>query len=102
MEQVKNHVSPSADSISEREVQPESRILTFAELQHLIESGKVDQIPNNKIIPDKLNVGLPHGHCNVHPLIGFDRKVPPVNLKLLQEKNPGSRLQRNYRSQRAE
>lgn len=35
----------------------ESRVLTFAELQELIETGKVDQIPNNKIIPEALNVG---------------------------------------------
>ncbi|KAL0945773.1 hypothetical protein HGRIS_012062 [Hohenbuehelia grisea] len=36
----------------------ESRVLTFAELQELIESGKVDQIPNNRVIPDALNVGI--------------------------------------------
>ena len=37
----------------------ETRILTFAELQELIETGKVDQIPNNKTIPDALNVAPP-------------------------------------------
>ncbi|KAG6812126.1 hypothetical protein H0H92_004240 [Tricholoma furcatifolium] len=37
----------------------ETRILTFAELQQLIESGKVDQIPNNKVIPELLNEAPP-------------------------------------------
>ena len=30
--------------------------LTFAQLKELIELGKTDEIPNNKIIPDGLNV----------------------------------------------
>ena len=34
----------------------ESRVLTFAELKELIETGNVDKIPNNKIIPERLNV----------------------------------------------
>jgi len=33
----------------------ENHVLTFAELKELIESGNVDKIPNNKIIPEKLN-----------------------------------------------
>ncbi|CCM05417.1 uncharacterized protein FIBRA_07634 [Fibroporia radiculosa] len=33
----------------------EPRILTFAELKALIEQGKTDQIPNNRIIPSELN-----------------------------------------------
>ncbi|KAG6889931.1 hypothetical protein C0995_013455 [Termitomyces sp. Mi166 len=37
----------------------EARALTFAELQELIESGKVDQIPNNKVIPERLNEAPP-------------------------------------------
>ncbi|KAG6884092.1 hypothetical protein C0993_001493 [Termitomyces sp. T159_Od127] len=37
----------------------ETRVLTFAELQDLIESGKVDQIPNNKRIPEGLNEAPP-------------------------------------------
>ncbi|KAG8215965.1 hypothetical protein J3R82DRAFT_7947 [Butyriboletus roseoflavus] len=32
------------------------RVLTFSELKSLIEQGKTDNIPNNKIIPDTLNV----------------------------------------------
>lgn len=37
-------------------VSEETRVLTFAELQQLIETGKVDQIPNNKVIPEAINV----------------------------------------------
>ena len=32
------------------------KTLTFAELQALIEQGRTDDIPNNKQIPDALNV----------------------------------------------
>ena len=35
-----------------------ARTLTFTELQALIEQGKTDKIPNNKHIPDDLNVCL--------------------------------------------
>jgi hypothetical protein len=34
------------------------RTLTFAELQSLIEQGKLDEIPNNKHIPDTINIVL--------------------------------------------
>jgi len=34
----------------------ENRVLTFSELVELIETGNVDKIPNNKIIPERLNV----------------------------------------------
>ncbi|KAI0039121.1 hypothetical protein FA95DRAFT_1504616 [Auriscalpium vulgare] len=37
----------------------ESRTLSFAELQLLIEQGKTDQIPNNKHIPEELNEAPP-------------------------------------------
>ncbi|KAF8553489.1 hypothetical protein OG21DRAFT_1523105 [Imleria badia] len=36
----------------------EMRVLTFVELKSLIEQGKTDNIPNNKIIPDILNDGI--------------------------------------------
>jgi len=36
----------------------ETRPLTFAELKTLIEQGKTDGIPNNKVIPDTLSVSL--------------------------------------------
>ncbi|KAI0299411.1 hypothetical protein B0F90DRAFT_1631463 [Multifurca ochricompacta] len=35
------------------------RSLTFGELQTLIEQGKTDEIPNNKLIPDALNDAPP-------------------------------------------
>lgn len=34
----------------------EPRTLTFAELKDLIEKGKTDQIPNNRHIPEAINV----------------------------------------------
>ncbi|RDB17059.1 hypothetical protein Hypma_001778 [Hypsizygus marmoreus] len=37
----------------------DTRVLTFAELQELIETGKVDQIPHNKVIPEVLNAASP-------------------------------------------
>ncbi|PCH37547.1 hypothetical protein WOLCODRAFT_128568 [Wolfiporia cocos MD-104 SS10] len=37
----------------------EPRTLTFAELKVLIEQGKTDQIPNNRIIPNELNKSPP-------------------------------------------
>lgn len=36
----------------------ETRLLTFAELTLLIQQGKTDNIPNNKVIPETLNVSL--------------------------------------------
>ena len=41
----------------------ENRVLTFAELKELIESGNVDKIPNNKIISEKLNVWVIFKTC---------------------------------------
>ncbi|PPQ99303.1 hypothetical protein CVT24_009171 [Panaeolus cyanescens] len=37
----------------------ETRVLSFAELKELIESGNVDKIPNNKIIPEAINDAPP-------------------------------------------
>ncbi|KAF5384340.1 hypothetical protein D9615_003380 [Tricholomella constricta] len=55
---------PEDDSTAHSSKEPtansdETRVLTFAELQELIESGKVDQIPNNKVIPERLNDAPP-------------------------------------------
>jgi hypothetical protein len=36
----------------------EARLLTFAELTMLIKQGKTDDIPNNKFIPETLNVSV--------------------------------------------
>lgn len=46
--------SASAPAASSDDAEPV--VLSFAQLQALIEAGKADQIPNNKIIPDELNV----------------------------------------------
>ena len=57
-------ISPSADrsvpeaTTAQPGVPVAARTLTFTELQALIEQGKTDEIPNNKHIPDALNVGL--------------------------------------------
>ncbi|KAF8497538.1 hypothetical protein F5888DRAFT_1613658 [Russula emetica] len=57
------HSTPEATVIQDQEVSPAipeaSRTLTFAELQSLIEQGKMDEIPNNKHIPDTINEAVP-------------------------------------------
>lgn len=45
----------------------EPRVLSFAELKELIESGRVDQIPNNKVIPEKLSVSFCLSYLCVTP-----------------------------------
>lgn len=37
----------------------EPQIMTFSQIQELIESGKVDDIPNNKVISGELNTERP-------------------------------------------
>lgn len=46
----------SGNEFSQISEHGEMRVLTFAELKSLIEQGKTDDIPNNKTIPDTLNV----------------------------------------------
>lgn len=58
------HSTPEATVIQQdQEVSPSipkaPRTLTFAELQSLIEQGKMDEIPNNKHIPDTINEAVP-------------------------------------------
>ena len=50
--------SSSATNGAGTETANPPRTLTFVELQALIEAGRVDEIPNNREIPDKLNVRL--------------------------------------------
>lgn len=38
----------------------EPQVLSFAELKELIEQGKTDQIPNNRVIPNDLSVHTPY------------------------------------------
>jgi hypothetical protein len=51
---------PEAAAVQDQAVPPviaeAPKALTFAELQTLIEQGKTDEIPNNKHIPDAINV----------------------------------------------
>ncbi len=46
----------SDERIPEATTAQDPPTLTFAELQTLIEQGKTDEIPNNKHIPDAINV----------------------------------------------
>ena len=52
-------ISGSARGLSARDHE-ETRILTFAELKVLIEEGKTDLIPNNRVIPETLSVRIIH------------------------------------------
>lgn len=54
---VNNDDRPASNTVVDGQATDEkNRVLTFAELKELIESGNVDKIPNNKIIPETLNV----------------------------------------------
>ena len=71
---------------------PESpRTLTFAELQSLVEQGKTDEIPNNKHIPDTINVVLVSFYVlsrlahDVH-----DRRPHPASRTPRSVRSPGS------------
>ena len=48
----------SAQTSLDPSTQDEPRILTFAQLKALIEQGRTDEIPNNKVIPNVLSVRL--------------------------------------------
>jgi hypothetical protein len=78
----------NANSVTEMAAE-EPRVLSFAELKELIEQGKTDQIPNNRIIPDELSV------CNVSPSRSFSfdmlyyRKRLLACLSLLSGRNLG-------------
>lgn len=78
-------------SNSEQGNDSESQVLTFAELKGLIESGNIALIPNNKIIPDRLNVGRADVH-HKHRFMLYRRKHPQVNRQLLLNENPGKAL----------
>ena len=46
----------SCQPTTQSDGEPSEHILSFAELKELIEQGKTDGIPHNRIIPDELNV----------------------------------------------
>lgn len=59
MDEAKKYESSLAElTKSNSDNEAESQVLTFARLKELIESKNVDQIPNNKVIPIKVNVGI--------------------------------------------
>ena len=47
---------PATTSIAVEGAKEEPQTLTFAQLKALIEQGRTDEIPNNKVIPDILSV----------------------------------------------
>ena len=54
---------PTEPQQQQQAVAEEIHTLSFAELKALIEEGKTDGIPNNKLIPNILNVSTPvHSH----------------------------------------
>jgi hypothetical protein len=83
--------TPEATAIQDEEVSPSipeaPRSLTFAELQSLIEQGKTDEIPNNKHIPDTINVVLVSYSIlsylahNVHDRRPYPPSRAPCNAK---------------------
>ncbi|THH27193.1 hypothetical protein EUX98_g6994 [Antrodiella citrinella] len=52
-------LAPQAEEPSTTQAPEEPRTLTFAELKELIESGRTDQIPNNRHIPNDLHPAAP-------------------------------------------
>ncbi|KAF5348025.1 hypothetical protein D9758_010037 [Tetrapyrgos nigripes] len=50
-----SNTSAPSDPAVANTTSDEPDVLTFAQLKALIESGNIDQIPNNKKIPDNLN-----------------------------------------------
>ncbi|KAJ8481809.1 hypothetical protein ONZ51_g5735 [Trametes cubensis] len=52
-------VPPSASQSSNGDSAPEPQMLSLAQLKALIEQGRTDEIPNNKIIPNVLSTEAP-------------------------------------------
>ncbi|KAI0744557.1 hypothetical protein C8Q76DRAFT_606262 [Earliella scabrosa] len=50
---------PAATSTAVEGAKEEPQTLTFAQLKALIEQGRTDEIPNNKVIPDTLSSESP-------------------------------------------
>ena len=101
------HSTPEATVIHDQEVSPsipEARsTLTFAELQSLIEQGKMDEIPNNKHIPDTINVVLVSYSilsCLAHKV--HDRRPYPASQAPRNAKSHGRshRIRNDVRSRR--
>jgi len=67
----------------------EPRVLSFQELKDLIESGRVDQIPNNKIIPEKFTVCVRGQKSGLEILTGSSlQEEPPSQSTATIRKKP--------------
>lgn len=67
----------------------ETHILSFEELRELILHGKTDQIPNNKDIPEKLNVRIISIDHNVAADLSSSAKdAPPSESTVAPPKKP--------------
>lgn len=64
---------------------PEQTALTFAQLKELIEQGKTDDIPNNKVIPNVLSVSLPFRHSGPR---SYPFAPTPASPKLQANQRP--------------
>ena len=103
------HSTAEATIIQDQEVSPSvfeaPRTLTFAELQSLIEQGKMDEIPNNKHIPDTINVVLTRYSILSSLAHNFhDRRPYPVSRAPRNAKNLGRshRSRNDVRTQKPE
>ncbi len=89
MDEVRSHISAkdsSSNGVAETshdikpatqdDDKPEHHILSFAELKTLIEQGKTDGIPHNRVIPDELNVCGPQAICMFSADSDYRRRSP--------------------------
>jgi len=65
----------------------ESHTLTFAELKDLIEQDKTDQIPNNRHIPEAINVNLSFLSI-LFTFYRFNQDAPPSESTVPSRKKP--------------
>lgn len=79
-----DHHSFSKSTTAQPEVAA-ARALTFAELQALVEQGKTDDIPNNKHIPDALNVGFKFLLSNLVRMFSVGRPTQSVKRTAAQK-----------------
>ena len=81
------------DRLTEQQYQQavgeEAHTLTFAELKALIEQGKTDGIPNNKLIPDTINVSPPFQTLIPAPNLRYHRTLPQARIPDKSERNLG-------------
>lgn len=65
----------------------EPRVLSFAELKELIEQGKTDQIPNNRVIPNELSVRISLGALILRSdMEGTQKEIPSVSTAPARKK----------------